>query len=319
MKPNDLGEVLRDRAELPETTHDVRMAALRSRVRKVRRRRAFVAVTCVVLALVGGGLAATPSRPDSQPATPPPFPEYLSGSRVVAQTSGRTPDPLTLAFTPSDPAELTLLIGCDASSDRSLKVAVAIDDREIRQWACYDGDFGFSDDKMRDSLKEGRPAVVRLTVLGRITSGMDVIAEDAEVEPAEDGIELRVGVGRKVPLARYPMPPAPEKPIEVDGHVWDADIVLRSDPADPNLPRTAVVPWRRVTALEVVYGSPGRISVLINGVTVDDSTSYSYGVAGSIRGGGYDSPDLVPGDPVDISVIPEAQHGEWAVMVEMEG
>ncbi|MEJ2854946.1 MULTISPECIES: hypothetical protein [unclassified Saccharothrix] len=318
MKTHDLSAVLHDHADLPETAHTVRMAALRTRVRRVRRRRAFVAVACVALALVGGAVAGLPSRPDSQPAKPDPFPEHLAGSRIVAQTSGRTPDPLALAFTPSDTAELTLFIGCETGTKSNLKAVLSIDGKEVKQSPCHSGSTGISTNETRELLVPGRQSVVRLTVLGRITS-IDTTVEDAAVEPAEDGIAVRLGVGREVPLAEYPMPPAPPEPVEVDGLVHAADVVLRSDPADPNQPQRIVVPWRAITKTHIVVGSPGRVRVVVAGTTVDDMTSFSYTATGSLNGAVPDFPDLVPGQPVEISAIPEAQHGEWAVMVDMDG
>ncbi|GAA0253910.1 hypothetical protein GCM10010492_63260 [Saccharothrix mutabilis subsp. mutabilis] len=321
MKTHDLSQVFHDHADPPgDTPHAARMAAVRARVRGVRRRRAFVAAACVVLALVGGALAATPNRTDSQPAAPEPFPEHIVGSRVVAQTTGRTPEPLTLAFTPSgDPADVRLFVRCDIDAKDVLKVSLAVDGKEVRLFGCDKEPGGFGSLALSESLVAGRRAVVRLTVLGRVTGPPNTAAEVADVEPAADGIPVALAVGRRVPITEYPMPPAPEKPVEVDHLVHPADVVLRSDPADPNLPQKVVVPWRTVTRLHVVWGSPGRIKVLIGGVLVDDGASYSYGATGRIDASGHNPPDLVPGQPVEISVVPEGQRGEWAVMVDMGG
>lgn len=320
MKPNDLSVVFHDHADVPETAHTVRMAALRSRVRKVRRRRAFVAVACVVLALAGGVLVTTPSRLDSQPAKPEPLREYLLGTRIVAQTSGRTPDALALAFTPSgDSTELTLFADCEVGTGSNLKVALSIDGEEVQQFGCGGGPTGFNNTKIQDSLRAGRQSVIRMTVFGRITGPLNVPVEETAVEPAAAGIALRLGVGRRVPLAEFPMPPAPEKPVEVDDLLHEADVVLRSDPADPNLPQRVVVPWRPLSRVHTVVGSPGRVRVVVAGVTVDDLTSFTYGATGSMGPAGFESSHLVPGQPVEISVVPEAQRGEWAVMLDMDG
>ncbi|QFZ18333.1 hypothetical protein [Saccharothrix syringae] len=53
MNPHHPGEVLRERADLPDTPHAARMAGVRARVRAARRRRALAAFACVAPALAG--------------------------------------------------------------------------------------------------------------------------------------------------------------------------------------------------------------------------------------------------------------------------
>lgn len=98
----------------------------------------------------------------------------------------------------------------------------------------------------------------------------------------------------------------------------DADIVLRADPADPNKPQKVVVPWRGVSALDLTNGSPGRLRVLIGGNTVVDSSNYDYAPSGIVNRTGYDPAELLRGQPVEISVVPEGAHGDWVVMLMEE-
>src|SRR5690349_14788675 len=66
MNLTDLTEVLHERAELADSSHEARMAGVRARVSATRRRRAAAGVACVVLALVGIVHAVLP-RPEALP------------------------------------------------------------------------------------------------------------------------------------------------------------------------------------------------------------------------------------------------------------
>ena len=323
MKPHDLSEVLHDHADPPAILHAARMDGLRTRVREVRRRRAFVAVACVVLAVVVGGLVTRPSLLDSRPAVSEPFPEYLLSSRVLAQTSGHTPEPLTIRFTPAtDPADIRLIFSCAVGdkhapgNEESLSVTLSIDGKAVDQAVCSDNETAIGNEEVRKSLRIGQPALVRMTVLGHMSELPWGTTTTPAVDRAPDGVALRLAVGEHVPVTEYPLPPPPEEPVRVDEYVLDdADIVLRADPADPNKPQKVVVPWRGVSALNLTNGSPGRLRVLIGGNTIVDSSHYDYAPSSIVDQAGYDPTDLVRGQPVEISVVPEGAHGDWVVML----
>ncbi|WP_236594795.1 hypothetical protein [Saccharothrix sp. 6-C] len=320
MNPHDVSDVLHHRAGPPEIPHAARMDGVRARVRRVRRRRAFVAVACAVLALVGGTLVTRPALLDSRPAAPEPFPEYLLSSRVLAQTWGHTPEPLTIRFTPtSAPEDLTLIFRCDfgdrhtTGDKQSLSVAISVDGQEVARTACRDDATSTGDRALAGSLRTGRESLVRLTVLGHM-SEPPVGTTTPAVGPAPDGIAIRLAVGEHVPVTEYPLPPPPEEPVRVDEYVGgDADIVLRADPLDPNKPQKVVVAWRGLSSMVLMNGSPGRLRVLVGDVTVADASNYGYtpsGVTGSV---GFDPTGLVPGQPVEISVVPEGAQGDWVL------
>ncbi|NUT96179.1 MAG: hypothetical protein HOY78_29545 [Saccharothrix sp.] len=323
MKTHDLSTVLHNHADLPETAHAVRMAGLHSRVRRVRRRRAFVAMACALLVLVGGAVVTTRSLPDSQPAAPEPFPEYWAGSKVLAQTAGASPGPVTLDFTPTGPLEglglaYECAIGPEYSIDKEyLGVTLSIDGHAVYQDTCGRNRRGVGNEEMRKWWRPGQKSVVRLTVAGRTDEpAVGTTSAPPVVGAAPDGVGIRLAVKRTVPVRDYPLPPPPEKPLLMDGYLRpDADIVLRADPADPNREQKVVVPWRGVAEMHLWTGSPGRLRVVIGGTTIHDYSKYDYSVSSSSGFGGIDYPNLVPGEPVEISVLPEAAQGDWLLML----
>ena len=325
MKQHDLSRVLHEHAQPPEISHTARMDGLRTRVRKARRRRGVVVTACVVLALLGGVLVTKPSLLDSQPAAPDPFPEYVLSSRVLAQTWGRTPDPLEIGFTPTTtaPEDVTVLFSCAIGdqylmgNEESLSVVISLDGEEVHRTDCGPGAISTSGGELRKNLRVGKPALVRMTVLGRMTKSPSEATPTPPVDRAPDGIALRLAVGEHVPVTEYPLPPPPKVPVRVDDEVRDdADVVLRADPDDPNRPQKVVIPWRGVSALFVWTGSPGRLRVLIGAETVADLSNYEYSLQGIVNGSGYTSTDLVPGQPVEVAVLPEGAHGDWVVMLK---
>lgn len=326
MRLHDLGEVFRDHADPREIPHVVRMDGLRTRVRKVRRRRAFVAVACVVLALVGGVLVTRPALLESRPAVPEPFPEFVLSSRVLAQTWGHTPEPLVLPFTPTTaPDDLRLIFRCAIGNKHapgnkeSLSVSISIDGKEVEQTECKDNVSSIGDDAIAENLRIGQPALVRMTVLGHMSEPPWQTTPPPAVKPAPDGVALRLAVGEHVPVTEYPLPPPPDEPVMLDEYVRDdADIVLRADPADPNRPQKVVVPWRGLSGLQVWIGSPGRLRLLIGGETVTDMSNYDYAPSGVTGDVGFGPTGFFPGQPVEIEALPEGARGDWVVVLMEE-
>lgn len=325
MKLHNLNEVFHNHADPPAIPHAARMNGLRTRVRKVRRRRAFVAVACVVLAMVGGMLVTRPSLFDSQPAVPEPFPDYVLTSRVLAQTSGHTPGSLTIRFTPTfAPEDVSVIFTCalgkqyTMDNDEALSVVISFDGKEVHRTTCSDNATSARSEDMRKNLRTGQPVLVRMTVLGHMFEQPSDATPTPPVDRASDGIALRLAVGKHLPVTEFPLPPPPEEPVLVDEHVRgsdDADIVLRADPADPNRPQKVVVPWRGLSAVKVWSGSPGRLRVLIGGNTFADHSNYEYAFHGLVTNADYRPTDLVLGQPVEIDVVPEGAHGDWAVIL----
>jgi hypothetical protein len=95
MNLTDLAEVLRERAESPDTPQDARLAGVRAKVTASKRRRAVAGAACVVLALVGLVYAVIPG-PDVRRSPPRP--------RTLASISAEFPEPATgLSADPADP------------------------------------------------------------------------------------------------------------------------------------------------------------------------------------------------------------------------
>jgi hypothetical protein len=321
--PHGLSEVFHQHADPPEIPHTARMDGLRTRVRKVRRRRAFVAVACVAIALAGGALVTTPSLLDSQPAAPEPFPEYVSNSRVLAQTSGHTPDPLAIRFTPTIALDdVRVIFSCSlgkqhtTNNDEALSVLITVDGKEVDRTTCQDGEGALGGGDLSKNLRTGQPALVRMTVLGHMFDTPSETTPTPPVDRAADDIALRLAIGEHLEVTEYPLPPPPEEPVRVDDQVRDdADIILRADPADPNRPRKVVVPWRGVSWMSVWTGSPGRIRVLVGGTTAVDLSNYDYSLQGHVIHADVGPTDLVLGQLVEIEVVLEGARGDWVVML----
>jgi hypothetical protein len=312
MNLTDLSEVLRDRAELADSSHEARMAGVRARVSATRRRRAVAGVACVVLALVGIVYAALP-RPEAlpEPAVPPrSLPEYQSGTRLLAQAWSDLPSTsVTVRFTPKS-SNLLLFTQCDVGPGRNLLVAVTINDRSL-----FDGNTCGGATRPKDwsglGIVPGQTTVITLTVAGEQGH------EPGQVLPLPPSGTFALGVGEDVPVDEYPFPPRPQTLETFTPQHPTPTIELKSDPADPAGRKESTIQWPGRNVMVAQMNTPGRMRVLVDDVLVVDFSHWSY-IVGSNHVWLDDVKkdyglDLADGQTVKITVIPERITGEWKV------
>jgi hypothetical protein len=321
MNLSDLSEVLRDRAELPDSAHEARMAGVRARVSATRRRRAVAGVACVVLALVGIVYAVLP-RPDRSPEPALPtrsLPEYQDGTRLVAQAWGDLPSTsVTVRFVPKT-LEFWLFARCDTGGNGSLLMTITINDRPyVEQNTCGSGGGGRrTPDWSKAGVVLGQPNVIKLTVVGK--QGESESGPPAVLPLPATGT-FALGVGEEVPVNEYPFPPRPQTLENMDsfrlGPAAEPMIELRADPADPAAPKETTVEWPGPSLLLAGMNTPGRIRVLVDDNLFIDVSNWSYGVHSTQAEwptfGGNDY-GISKGQTVKITVIPERTTGDWRV------
>lgn len=316
MNLTDLAEVLRDRADLPDTPPDARLTGVRAKVAATRRRRAMAGAACVVLALVGGVYAVAPrSEQSSEPALPVrSFPEYQSGARLLAQTWGELPSTsVTVRFVPKS-LDLRVFSQCDIGHNRSLLVHTTINGQSLGSGGCGGAVTAASWSEL--GVVVGQPSVVTLTVNGEQDPSATAVATLA---PPPSG-SFAIAVGEGVPASEYPLPPRPETLEPLLTSLGDPATAVSADPDDPTARKEITVTWPGDRMLHAQMNTPGRLRMLVNDVQVLDFSHWNYDVGGS-----YSSMSdywekkygiaPAPGDPVRITVIPERVTGDWEVIV----
>lgn len=318
MNLTDLSEVLRDRAELPDSSHEARMAGVRARVSATRRRRATAGVAAVVLTLVGIVYAVLPHPgPSPEPAIPTrSLPEYQQGTKLIAQAWGDLPSTsVTVRFVPKS-LDLWLFTHCDAGTNQVWLMAITVNDRP---WLEHNGCGGANrtPDWSTFGVVAGQPSVITLTVLGK-HGGFESGTPAPLPLPASGAFAL--GVGEAVPVSEYPFPPRPQTLQNLDqvlvGPITDPMVKLRADPADPAAPKETTVEWPGPSVLVAQLNTPGRIRVLVNGTPLIDLSHWSYTASGTqANWPAYDGENygLSKGQTVKITVIPERTTGDWKV------
>jgi hypothetical protein len=318
MNLTDLTEVLHERAELTDPSHEAheaRMAGVRARVSATRRRRAVAGVACVVLALVGIVYAVLP-RPEAlpEPAVPPrSLPEYQSGTRLLAQAWGDLPSTsVTVRFTPKS-LNFWMFTQCDVGKNRNLAISVTVNNRSFA-----DGNGCGGGIKPKDwsslGVVPGQPTVMTMTVLGEL--GRDE-PTSSKVLPLPPSGTFALGIGEEVPVSEYPLPPRPQtlQPILPAGP--GATIELKPDPADPVARKELTVEWPGPNTMTVQMNAPGRVRVLVNDVEVVDFSHWSYASGSTPVWSDHLKEtyglDLSEGQTVKITVIPERITGDWLV------
>jgi hypothetical protein len=309
----DLGEVLRDRAELAGSSHEARMAGVRARVSATRRRRAAVGAVCVVLALVDIVHAVLP-RTDRLPdpaVAPRSLPEYQSGTQLIAQSWGDLPPTgVTVRFVPKS-LELWVFTQCDVGQDDRLLISTTVNGRSFAERNSCGGTSRVFDGEGL-GIVPGQPSVLTLTVDGE--QGPSEF-DPPSVLPVPASGAFAVGIGEAVPVSEYPFPPRPETLATFVPHLPEPTVELRPDRADPLAHRDFTIEWPGRNRLLAQLNTPGRIRVLVDDVV--DFSHWSY-LAGSSLILPEDwkktyGLDLHRGQPVKITVIPERVTGDWEV------
>ncbi len=320
MNLTDLTEVLRERAEPLGTSQDARLAGVRAKVTASRRRRAVAGAACVVLALVGVVFAVIPkSGTSSEPAVPVRnFPEYQSGTRLLAQAWGDLPGTgATVRFVPES-LELKVFWKCEIGEGKVLHATITVNDRPFSGSTCGDGavtvkpaDWGLA------GVVVGEPSTVTIVVEGERGSSPDGGTSTAAPPPRGT---FGIAVGEGVPPDEYPFPPRPEVLPTFDRDLLGERHLVSADPEDPMKRTEVTVEWPDVRLLVARLNAPGRLRVLLNDVEVVDHSQWDYAAGGSqsIFAHQWESTHglaLAEGDHVRVTVIPERVTGDWEVVV----
>ncbi|MFD9700081.1 hypothetical protein [Lentzea sp. NPDC059081] len=319
MNLTDLTEVLRDRAEVADASHEARMAGVRARVSATRARRAVAGVACVVLAVVGIVYATLP-RPQAlpEPAVPPrSLPEYQQGTKLIGQAWGDLPTTtITLRFVPKS-LDLWVFTRCDAGPDTALLMDNSVNGHSIAdQNTC--GGAGRPVD-WSGIVVPGQPAVLTMTVTGK-----QFFDESNQLQslPLPDKGSFAVGVGEAVPVDEYPLPPRPQTLATFPPQPGrEPEFELRSDPSDPVARKELTVRWPGRSSLRAQMNTPGKVRVLVNDVQVIDISNWGYGVyQQEISPTDWErGPNFAEGQTVRITVIPERVTGDWLVTLTPRG
>ncbi|MFI6095655.1 hypothetical protein ACIA8G_08890 [Lentzea sp. NPDC051213] len=323
MNLTDLTEVLRDRAELADSSHEARMAGVRARVSAVRRRRAVVGAACVVLALVGIVYAVLP-RPDRLPEPAVPtrsLPEYQQGTRLITQAWGDLPSTsVTVRFVPKS-LDLVLFTKCDVTVPgkyRQLLMTITVNGKPfVENNTCGGGGGGTSTDWHAYDIVPGQLSVITLTVPGEQGESQ---SGPPSVLPLPASGTFALGVGEAVPVSEYPFPPRPQTLAPLPPNMGDPVIELRSEPSDPAGKKEITAEWPGTNWMLAHMNTPGRLRVLVNDVVVIDVTHWGYNVLGGQVGRyewekGIDGLQLSKGQLVKITVIPERTTGDWNMVI----
>lgn len=316
MNLTDLTEVLRDRADLTDSSHEARMAGVRARVTAARRRRAVAGVAAVVLALVGIVYAVLP-RPDvlPEPAVPPrSMPEYQFGTRLIAQGWGDLPSTtVSVRFVPRS-LDLMIFTRCEAGPDERLLISTSINGHPMAERnTCGNGSRPL--DWTGLDVVPGQPSVITMTVDGK--QGDVGGPNGVHVLPLPAHGSFAIGIGEAVPVSEYPFPPRPQTlPTFYPTHPTPV-VELKPDAANPGERKEFTVRWPGDNVLMAEMNTPGRMRVLVGDVQVVDYSNWSYTLGGTqieprdwARTYGIDLPE---GRMVKITVIPERVTGDWRV------
>ncbi|RAS69725.1 hypothetical protein C8D87_10124 [Lentzea atacamensis] len=316
MNLTDLSEVLRDRAELDDSSHEARMAGVRARVSATRRRRAVAGVAFVVLTLVGAVYAVLPRvGPPPEPAVPTrSLPEYRYGTRLLAQAWGDLPSTsATIRFVPKS-VDLTLFTQCDIEQNKRLLVDVTVNGRSMYDENRTCGSVT-STTWSSFGVVPGQPSVITLTVAG----------EQGESEswpppllPLPASGTFAVGIGEAVQVSDYPSPPRPQTLEKLSENRHGVAIELRADPVEPAAKKEITVEWPGSNLMLVQMNTPGRLRVLVNDIVVTDLSHWAYNVHQTQVDRydwetGINGLQLSKGQLVKITVIPERTTGDWNV------
>ncbi|SFQ99821.1 hypothetical protein SAMN04488564_101935 [Lentzea waywayandensis] len=312
MNLTDLREVLRDRAELADSSHEARMAGVRARVTAAKQRRAVAGAAFVVLALVGIVYALLPRLDQPEPAVPPrSLPEYQFGTRLLTQAWGDLPSTsATVRFVPRS-LDLMLFIKCDTGPTDKLLISITVNGHPFAENRTCGG--ASSANWSNLGVVVGQQSVITLTVDGKEGSGT---SNPPPVLPSPESGSFALGVGEAVPVSEYPFPPRPQTLETFPPSLGEPAIEVRSDAADPAGRKEITAAWPGDNELHAEMNTPGRMRILVNDVEVINYSHWTYGLGSSHTLPGNwprRGLQLTKGQQVKITVIPERTTGEWRV------
>lgn len=315
MNLTDLSEVLRDRAELADSSHEARMAGVRARVTAAKHRRAVAGAAFVVVALVGIVYALLPRLEQPEPAVPPrSLPEYQQGTRLLTQAWGDLPSTsVTVRFVPKS-LDLVLFTKCDIGPNEQLLMSTTVNGHPFVQRNSCGG--GSSANWSALGVVPGQPSVITLTIDGKQGSGTPGAPGPPPALPLPESGSFTLGVGEAVPVNEYPFPPRPQTLETFQPSLGEPAIEVRSDAADPARQKEITAAWPGDNMLHAEMNTPGRMRILVNDVEVINYSHWTYGVGSTQTLPGdwtRHGLQLTEGQQVKITVIPERTTGDWRV------
>jgi RNA polymerase sigma-70 factor (sigma-E family) len=303
-----------------------RVAAVRHRISRDRRRRVAIATTAAVITAVLVGILAVagPLRPPP-PTTPTPsptaFPSYQNGRRVAfyQEVSFADRDATTFTYTPTT-IDLTIRVMC-RQPDPGLGVTafVRINGHRYGGPGCvppssmeFDATHMPSPETLAaEGIRVGEPVTITFGLEDpiKVVDGLHV---PTDTIPQEGTIAL--AISEAVPFEQIPLParPAtlrpmtrPEFYVPSGGATWIRD----TDPV--------TVYWSGQMRVTVRTQTPGELVVRLNGMTLFTFGRYDYSQrpwAHSFTAG-VNLPEIPSGSEVTVTIEPRHMTGDWVVAV----
>jgi len=316
----DLREELRARsAPGPDLVGALRLAAVRHRVRAMRRRR-FVAggatLVVILVAVTGYGAVAahrsTTLRPEPPGFSVDDFPRYATGARLV---DARAVSPVGTEIVLSGVVgALGVVVAnrCDMPGTAVLIVHWSFEGREAFSMPCTESVWTSPATSGNDLAWLGVPLDRPIRVTARID--------------ATDGVRRPVDLSRgafaaalmeRIPFEEYQLPPRPPVLAPLSSRVDTTKgppgkVLVESDPADPNATRTGVLAEPGEFLITMAAQTPGSIRIDHDGATVCTAEWWDY--EANLRGCSS-SKGWPTARPLTVTFVPEHMTGPWRAAI----
>ena len=299
----------------------VRLAAVRHRVRTMRRRRVVVggATTLIVIVAVitGTGIMAQ-TKPNPNPTWAmgdqvDGFARYAVGSLLVDTATVSPPDGEVSLTAQAGDLGFTFAQRCEMREADQVIVSWTVDGQAVGGFSCgpttvtYYALIGVTWTSL--GVRSGQTVRVTARLRERTVGNRSVDLSQGT---------LAVALMRRLPVDQYPFPSPPPtlRPLVASGLPDPRDeYALRlvdSDPTDPNAPRTMVVDEPGAIDIRLAAQTPGSIDVLLNGVTACTAEWWDYAA------GVYECPyssDLTDARPMTVTLVPQGMRGAWRAAI----
>jgi hypothetical protein len=344
MNLTDLQRVLDEKAGgvADPGPHELRLAGVRGKVMARRRQRVGAWAAAVVALAVAVTVAVAPNlRADRafDPATTSPpvrliegFPEYSWGARVLAARQVALPVTRLALNVNLTTLDLRIFFRCEGGDDGiHFEHRITIDGVTATEGVCA-GAAGVSPQRLAERGVRTGPATVELVILRAVRVPLDGPQVEVPI-PARGTIAF--AIGERVPFADYPFPSRPPGPLRSWEGMLPAGctpvecpdtVIIGSDPTDPGRPVRRTLTWQTVRSVEMAAQTPGRLHLIVEGVTVATGEWWDYSTGGVGVGGEAEGEwktryglDLRPGDRVTVEIIPEHVTGPWQVVLMLPG
>lgn len=318
----DLGELMRERSAAAEATlRTDRVAEVRRRIRLVRRRRTAGVITSTVAVVIAVAAAAVllPRHPELDPGpaattmrTIDGFPEYQGGARVIGTAVAELPDNAASVRVVPDTLDLAFTYQCDTP----LRIEVRVAGDELLTDTLCIPDGGAVQPIGPEALSAfgvapGEPATFVATATAAVAFGV------SDTLPLPEHGRFALAVMQRVPFEEYPLPTPPAYTHLIDYMVPDgAELLMRSDPLDPNRPVSSTLAWTARRQLLIISIAPGFVHIAINGVPVATHESWDYRFALSdVLLGNEGMPQFEEGALVTVTAEPDHMTRDWGIWI----